>query len=226
MNRKIQMSETILIGVLLAISGGFMDSYSYIFRDHVFANAQTGNIILFGIYLSEGNIHESIKYFWPVIAFAFGIILADFFRYFENKYKLHWRQLSVLIEILIFSVVAFISTEYNLLANSLISLACGIQVESFRKIYSHPIATTMCIGNLRSGTENLYNFLMYRDELSLKKTRLYFGIILCFILGAILGNIFIELFSSKAILMSSIILSIVFVLMFIEEFNPENSIFK
>ena len=46
MNAAKLMSETIRLGSLLAISGGFMDAYSYIYRDHVFANAQTGNILL------------------------------------------------------------------------------------------------------------------------------------------------------------------------------------
>ena len=36
-----QMSETIELGIVLALSGGFMDAYSYMCRDHVFANAQT-----------------------------------------------------------------------------------------------------------------------------------------------------------------------------------------
>lgn len=47
-----QMSESIRIGAILAVSGGFMDAYSYIQRDQVFANAQTGNILLFGVKLS------------------------------------------------------------------------------------------------------------------------------------------------------------------------------
>ena len=34
-----QMSESIELGIVLAASGGFMDAYSYIMRDHVFANA-------------------------------------------------------------------------------------------------------------------------------------------------------------------------------------------
>ncbi len=34
---------------ILAIVGGFLDSYSYLMRGHVFANAQTGNIVLFGV---------------------------------------------------------------------------------------------------------------------------------------------------------------------------------
>lgn len=36
-------------------TGGMMDAYSYIMRGHVFANAQTGNMLLFGVNLSEGN---------------------------------------------------------------------------------------------------------------------------------------------------------------------------
>lgn len=53
MNKTRQMSETIRLGMLLAVSGGFMDAYSYIERDQVFANAQTGNMLLFGVNLSE-----------------------------------------------------------------------------------------------------------------------------------------------------------------------------
>ena len=44
-----QMSESIELGIVLAASGGFMDAYSYIMRDHVFANAQTGNMLLLGV---------------------------------------------------------------------------------------------------------------------------------------------------------------------------------
>ena len=42
-------SESYIVGVLLAIAGGFLDVYTYISRGGVFANAQTGNIVLLGI---------------------------------------------------------------------------------------------------------------------------------------------------------------------------------
>mgnify|MGYP000779813854 CR=1 FL=1 len=42
MQRAKQISESIELGIILALAGGFMDVYSYIGRDHVFANAQTG----------------------------------------------------------------------------------------------------------------------------------------------------------------------------------------
>lgn len=36
-----QISESLRLGLLLALAGGFMDAYSYIERGGVFANAQT-----------------------------------------------------------------------------------------------------------------------------------------------------------------------------------------
>ena len=62
MNKKVQISESIELGILLALSGGFMDAYSYIGRGEVFANAQTGNMLLLGVHLSEGNIPAAIRY--------------------------------------------------------------------------------------------------------------------------------------------------------------------
>ena len=34
------MSETLRLGIILALSGGFMDAYSYLERGNVFANAK------------------------------------------------------------------------------------------------------------------------------------------------------------------------------------------
>ena len=62
MNKKVQISESIELGILLALSGGFMDAYSYMCRGKVFANAQTGNILLLGINISERNWHMALHY--------------------------------------------------------------------------------------------------------------------------------------------------------------------
>ena len=41
-----QMSESFPTAAFLSISGGLQDAYTYVFRGKVFANAQTGNIVL------------------------------------------------------------------------------------------------------------------------------------------------------------------------------------
>lgn len=210
-----QMSESIRLGAILAVSGGFMDAYSYIQRDEVFANAQTGNMLLFGVKLSEGNFAGALQYFFPVLAFVLGIAAAELVRR-RGQRILHWRQISVINEAVILAAVAFIPLTQNILANSLISFACGIQVESFRKIRGNGIATTMCIGNIRSGTQHLCQFIHSKDRGNLVSAALYYGIIGCFIMGAIIGNFFIDIWHEKAILFSSVLLIISFVIMFID----------
>ena len=129
-----QISESLPIMILLTLSGGFMDAYSYLCRGEVFANAQTGNILLFGVNLSMGHWSKALQYVCPVLAFAIGIAAAEFVRRkFTNRKHVHWRQIIVFCEAVILFGVMFIPQELNLLANSLTSLACGAQVESFRK---------------------------------------------------------------------------------------------
>ena len=42
-----QMSESMLTAAFIILSGGLQDAYTYLCRGKVFANAQTGNIVLF-----------------------------------------------------------------------------------------------------------------------------------------------------------------------------------
>ena len=226
MKRAEQTSESIELGILLALSGGFMDAYSYIERGQVFANAQTGNILLFGVNLSEGNLTAAVKYLTPVIAFALGIALADLVRQRDAGMKWHWRQFSVLLEALILVAVSFIPLTHNLIANSLTSFACGIQVQSFRKIHGSGIATTMCIGNLRSGTQNLVAYTKTRDRNQLENAGLYFGVIFCFAVGAVFGNLFIGFFGIRAILVSALLLLTGFQIMFIDRERKKNELRK
>ena len=214
MKTKFQISESLRLGIILALSGGFMDAYSYVGRGHVFANAQTGNMILLGIHLSEGNYPQMFRYFCPVVAFALGIALAEVAR--NHITKIHWRQVSVLIEAVILIYVSTLSQSANLLANSLTSFACGIQVQSFRKIHGNNIATTMCIGNLRSATHWLVEYFETKNKVYLDRSKLYYGIIACFITGAVIGYYFVMRFAEKSIVMCSVLLLIAFVLMNLE----------
>ena len=172
-------------------------------------------MLLFGVNLSEGNYQTMLNYLFPVLAFALGIALADTVRTKEPN-LLHWRQISVLTETLILIAVSFFPTALNLPANALTSFACGIQVESFRKIHGKGIATTMCIGNLRSGTENLHHYFHTKERHFLDTSLLYYGIIACFIVGAVIGNAAVQLFRTKAILGCSFLLLISFFMMFID----------
>lgn len=212
-----QMSDSFLIGILLALVGGFLDAYTYISRDHVFANAQTGNMVLLGINFTQGNFIEALYYLVPILSFFTGIILAEVIK---NRFKehdvFHWRQIVILIEFFIITFVGFIPRHGDMAANALVSFVCSLQVESFRKFKGNPYATTMCTGNLRSATEHLYLYHKTGDSKSLYNSLQYFGIIGFFITGAVIGTFLTDLLYIKAIFFCSAMLLLIWAMMFIK----------
>ena len=153
---EIQMSEAFLNSAFLALSGGFQDAYTYNARNEVFCNAQTGNVVLMSQHFMAGELTAGLGYFFPIIFFALGVWVAEKIQAnYKYAQKLHWRQGVLLAEILILFTVGFLPTEYNMLANAMASFACAMQVQSFRKVNGYSYASTMCIGNLRSGTAAL-----------------------------------------------------------------------
>ena len=55
-------AERLAAACVLSTVGGFLDIYTYLFRGHVFANAVTGNMVLFGFTLAERNWEGSSRY--------------------------------------------------------------------------------------------------------------------------------------------------------------------
>lgn len=216
MKRMLQMSETLQVAVFLALSGGLMDAYSYMLRGKVFANAQTGNMLLLGVYASKENLDMCIKYAFPIFSFTIGILLAQFIR-MKNIKKLHWRQASLIVEVVLLIIVGFLPESKNQLANALTSLSCGIQVQTFRKLYGSGFSTTMCIGNLRSGTHKILDYFYSRKKEDLKMALYYFFIIICFVIGAIIGSKLSVYFKLRTIWVSPCLLLISILFMFIEK---------
>ena len=182
---KIQTSETFLLSAILALSGGFQDAYTYNVRNGVFSNAQTGNVVLMSQHLMEGNWMRALHYLFPVLAFAFGVLVAERIGHtYKNARKIHWRQIVVLIEILILLAVGFMPQKFNMAATMLVSFACAMQVQTFRKVNGYGYASTMCIGNLRSGTAALSAYMRDRRPEQIRQAMYYFGIILFFAGGS------------------------------------------
>lgn len=212
---NITPSEMFFTGILLAFTGGFLDAYTYILRGSVFANAQTGNIVLLGINIANGNISKVIYYFVPILAFAFGIFLTDIIkRNFSIKKLIHWRQIVIMFEIIILFIIGFLdNTIPNLFINVSISFVCALQVASFRKLAGLGYATTMCTGNLRSSIDKLSTFIFEKDKNALFEGLLYLAIIIMFIFGAAIGTILIKIISYSAIWICCIALIFVFIIL-------------
>ena len=183
------MSEAFITSIFLALSGGFQDAYTYFTRDGVFSNAQTGNVVLMSQHFMMKEWSKGFHYLLPLFAFAAGVFAAEQIQSkFRYAKKLHWRQGILLFEILILFLVGFIPSSLNVAATTLVSFACAMQVQTFRKVSGYSYASTMCIGNLRSGTAALSVYFREHKKDQLRQSLYYFGIILFFAIGAGIGG--------------------------------------
>lgn len=209
-----QTSESFRLSAILSFSGGLQDAYTYNVRGNVFANAQTGNVVLMSQNFMMGNWARGSYYMFPLISFALGVFITEQIEFrCKDSRRFHWRQLVLLIEIVMLGIVGFIPTEFNLAANMLVSFTCAMQVQAFRKVHGYGYASTMCIGNLRSGTEGLSHYLRNKDRSSLNKALHFFGIILVFAIGAGVGGVLSNVLYTRTIWTSVILLAAVTVMM-------------
>ena len=199
----------ILLLALLALSGGCMDAYSYLYCEGVFAYAQTGNILLFCINMVTGNFLQALSYLWPILAFMGGTATAFVLERMHKGWKpfMHkWRTL--ILEIVILAVVAFVADYDHLIATAMISFVCGMQLESFPSFLSIRVATTMCIGNLRSAVHHTMECAVGNARGNGVQTMLFWVALAAFAVGAALGNLFVSLFGAYAVLASCVMLAI------------------
>lgn len=215
-----QMSESLLLGAILATVGGFLDAHTYICRGKVFANAETGNIVLMGAKLAEGDFKDAFFYLIPITAFACGVFCAEVVKKrFKQSSYIHWRQITVAAEIIVLVSISFVepTRTHNIFTNALVAFVCSLQVQSFRQISGVPLTTTMCTGNLRSGTEHLFNAVTTKNKTILKTALKYYSIIFFFVLGAAIGAVLSEKIGRYSTLFAAAGLLVAFLLMFINK---------
>lgn len=216
MKHDYQRSESFRAAAVLALAGGFLDAYTYLCRGQVFANAQTGNMVLLAVRLAEGNWGKAFHYLMPILAFALGVLVAEIVRRnSRHAGRFHWRHTVLLVEMAVLIAAALAPVgKWDSLDNVGVSFVCALQVETFRKVRGYPFASTMCTGNLRSGMDALFHGVVDRDMALTAKSGCYFAIIACFLLGAALGGVLSPRFPQGAVLTAAVFQGVAFLWMF------------
>ena len=120
--------ESLIVGIMLALSGGFLDTYTYTLRGGVFANAQTGNLVLMAVKLADADFLSALYYFIPVIAFFLGVLLTEVIkRRFTEREWIQWQHMALLLEFLLLLIIGFVPLWVpNAVVNVTISFICSV----------------------------------------------------------------------------------------------------
>ena len=220
-------AESLRLGILLAIVGGFLDAYTFICRGGVFANAETGNIVLFALGITNGNYKNALMAAIPILAFVIGVLVTEkirevSIRKYEGSEKAE--KAILIIEAIVLFIIGFIpSTIPHIFVTSTIAFVSSVQISSFRRLVDSPYSTTMCTGNLRTASQSAYLAITKKDKEASARTIRYVVIIISFLVGASLGGVLTLYFGVKSIWTCSLLLLISKTIFIIDEYRFKES---
>lgn len=206
----------IFLGAVLCFAGGAIDGYSYVMRGGVLATAQTANLLLLGLNVSNGNWARALSYVIPILCFMVGTYLAKlaYEKVFHGK-TVKWQEGVVLTEVAVFLILGFMDAGVpNLLANAAISFFSAMQYCAFRSFGDNaPYATVFSTGNMRSLIDNVYEGTMHKDHASRNRVLGYVIMLFAFAFGAACSNLLSKVIAYHACWLVCVALLVAYVLM-------------
>ena len=185
------LSGMLAIASLFAIVGGILDAYSYLARGHVFANAQTGNVVLFGVRAAAGNWTSAWMTLPPILAYMCGVAVARLLRVRPKKHTFRATLICQALELLVLLVLLFFGRFVpDFCAVSLIAFSAALQNTSFSNIGPWQFNSAMTTSNLRSAVSGWVQLALGETDPKLRGEAIVGSVIfLCFAAGALLGGV-------------------------------------
>lgn len=210
---------TVRLGVLLGVVGGFLDAFTYVAHGGVFSNAQTGNVVLVGVFAARGDWARMLRQLLPLLAFVLGVFTAETMTHPRVRAWVRRPMRAALIaEIVVLVGVSFVpdhTAGYAVVL--LVSYVAAVQNSTFDTLRKWPFNTVTLTGNMRTTTRSLYRAMVLRTKGEGDKARSFAVVCLAFLIGAVIGAVTTASWGNLAALVGAGILGAALLLFIIEE---------
>ena len=151
--------------VLVTSAGGALDAWVYIAHGHVFANAQTGNVVLMMIATSTGDVQQAANHLPSLIAFIAGVFVSRQAGSLLHRSALDARGIRLGCEGLLLTALAFAAAHLSDRSiTACVGFIAGLQITSLSHIGGWSFNTGMTTGNLRGAVSALSKVLTGAPE--------------------------------------------------------------
>ena len=194
-------ARSLRLGVLLTLVGGGLDAYTYVSRNGVFANAQTGNVVLLSVQAAQSHWSEALNHVPPILAFLVGVATSESLTRPRLAVLVRRPERAALIlELVMLTVVGFIPRSApDSIVTVLVAFTAAVQISTFRTLRDSPYSTAMTTGNLRTLAFNSYRAVIDHDDEAAHRARYFGAIVLSFVLGALGGAVLTRSEGSHAV---------------------------
>lgn len=211
MTPQFPSTERLPMGMLLAATAGAIDAYTYLAHGGVFAGLQTGNMILMGVALGNGDWPQLVNHLIPFLVFAVGTVVVRGLQHtLESKDTRRKRALIVLgfeagMALLIALIAPYLT---DIAASSLVAIIAAAQLQEFRSLRGRAFTSIMMTGNLRVTATGLYDGIVHGSNAAYHQARDGAACILALIVGAGLSGLSTHYLGARGILFTVVPLTL------------------
>ncbi len=204
----------LVIESLLTVVGGYLNAFTYLAHGHVFATAETGNVVLFGIDASSAHWSQALLKVYPLLAFIAGIVVAKLMGVETRKRTFRATLICQALELTVLLLLAvFESRLRDEIVVSTISFVSALQITSFSALGPWSFNSTMTTGNLRRAVSGLLAWLRGQDVAKSRGLFLVSGCAcLSFLTGAVAGAIYTRYETRLALMPCTVLMGIALLL--------------
>src|SRR5215208_3878131 len=124
----VRREETLLVALLLAFAGGYIDTYTWITHG-ILANAQTANLVFLWVNATAGRWQQAFHFVPSLAAFFVGVVIASWLRRVAGD---RTARISLIIEIGILIFISIVHRRVPAVAGTLgISMVAAMQTSIF-----------------------------------------------------------------------------------------------
>ena len=178
-----------------------MDAFSYI-AQHVFANAQTGNVVFFAVYASGGDWSRALRHLPPIAAFVLGVAAARLLGVEPVKHTFRATLTCQAIEVVVLVLLSLFDARIpSGCVVPLISFVAALQNTSLSALGPWSINNAMTTGNIRNATSGLVLWFVGHDKPKNRGMAIVAGsAIVSFLMGALFGGLYTRRHQNHALM--------------------------
>lgn len=179
--------EPLLAALLLAAAAGLLDAVTYLLHGHVFATAVTGNAVLLGMTVLNGNAASILLHAAPMVGYIGGVLASKWLRTVAGRWA---DPMGLGVEAVLLVVAGLLPGRFPEMAFTAgIGFVSAIQVAGYRHVGPYSYNSTFLTGDLRDMAEGFFDWIWPRGEAGVRargRTRMtdLSLVVLCFVAGA------------------------------------------
>ena len=160
-----QRAAAVAASALATAAGGALDAWVYLAHGHVFATAQTGNVVLMMTAVANGDSPQAVGHLTSLITFIAGVFSSRLTGSLLKKMRMDSRDIRLGVECVLLTALGLVAntlSDHTLIA--CVGFIAGVQITSLSHIGAWSFNTGMTTGNLRGAVSALSKALTGSEE--------------------------------------------------------------